>query len=85
MDKEFGLNGDDAEFSDETVVAIVTAGDKTIGLVMDSVMEPQEVVVKSLGKYIGSVSGIAGATILGNGQVSLILDTPSMVRTTAIN
>jgi len=47
---------------------------------VDSVMETQDTVVKSLGKYIGTIKGIAGATILGDGQVALILDTATLVR-----
>jgi two-component system chemotaxis sensor kinase CheA len=55
-------------------------GDKLSGIVVDTVLEPQESVVKSLGKYIGSVRGISGATIMGDGQVALILDTATLIR-----
>jgi two-component system chemotaxis sensor kinase CheA len=45
-------------------------------------MEPQEVVVKSLGRFMSDVKGIAGASILGDGTVALIMDVPTIVRST---
>lgn len=66
--------------TDKTVLVIVVrAGKFKIGLVVDEVLEPQEIVVKPLGNYIGDVEGIAGATICDNGQVALILDVNSLV------
>ncbi len=61
-------------------IAVVKMGDRMIGLVVDSFKEPQEVVVKSLGNYIGEVKGIAGASILGTGEVALILDISSLIK-----
>ena len=80
LDAAFGTNGERPGYSDETLVVVVRAGEKSVGLVVDSVMETQDTVVKSLGKYIGTIKGIAGATILGDGQVALILDTATLVR-----
>jgi two-component system, chemotaxis family, sensor kinase CheA len=65
--------------STETNVVVIKVGDKFSGIVVDAVLEPQESVVKSLGKYIGSVRGISGATIMGDGQVALILDTATLI------
>lgn len=56
------------------VVAIVKKGDKQAGLVVDRLMGQQEIVIKSLGKFIGKSRLISGATILGDGEVALILD-----------
>jgi two-component system chemotaxis sensor kinase CheA len=39
-----------------------------------------EFVIKPLGKYLGELKGIAGATILGNGEVALIFDIPTLIR-----
>ena len=50
------------------------AGDLRVGLVVDELVGQQQVVVKSLEANYGSVDGIGGATILGNGRVALILD-----------
>jgi two-component system chemotaxis sensor kinase CheA len=44
------------------------------GVVVDQIINHQEIVVKSLGTYLGDIPGLAGATILGNGRVALILD-----------
>ncbi len=72
LDREFGikyLRGEE-EFS----VVIVEGRTKSIGLVVDSVLGEQDIVVKPLGSFIKKVKGIAGATILGDGRVVLILD-----------
>ncbi|NLC07988.1 MAG: chemotaxis protein CheA [Syntrophomonadaceae bacterium] len=55
-------------------VVIVRKGDKQAGLIVDSLIGQQEIVIKSLGKLLTGIPGLAGATILGNGEVSLILD-----------
>ncbi len=62
------------------LIVIVTADNCLIGLVIDELLEPQEIVVKSLGNYLGDVEGIAGATILGDGRVALILDISSLIK-----
>ena len=55
-------------------VVIVRKGEKMAGLVVDSFIGQQEMVLKSLGTYLSSVFAISGATILGNGKVALIVD-----------
>ena len=62
----------------EATVVIVKKGDKEIGLIIDSLIGQQEIVIKSLGRYLNFVKQIAGATILGNGGVALIIDTNSL-------
>lgn len=64
--------------SHEYTVVIVSHGDRTFGLVVDELIGQQEIVIKSLGKYLNAIRGIAGATILGNGTVALIVDTNSL-------
>ncbi|MFS0688078.1 chemotaxis protein CheA [Sporosarcina sp. 179-K 8C2 HS] len=61
-------------------VVIVRKGDKMAGLVVDSFIGQQEVVLKSLGNYLQSVFAISGATILGNGQVALIVDCNALIK-----
>ncbi len=56
------------------IVIIVKKGDSLAGVVVDELMGQQEIVIKSLGKYINSDRMISGATILGDGEVALILD-----------
>ncbi|WML31562.1 chemotaxis protein CheA [Neobacillus sp. OS1-32] len=60
---------------DELFVVIVRKGDKIMGLVVDAVLGQQEVVLKNLGGLLTNLYAISGATILGNGEVALILDT----------
>lgn len=63
----------------ELYVVVVRKGDKQAGLVVDSLIGQQEIVIKSLGSLLTGTPGVAGATILGNGEVSLILDVGSMI------
>ncbi|BBF42963.1 signal transduction histidine kinase CheA [Lachnospiraceae bacterium KM106-2] len=67
------------EKPESLTVVIVTKGDKVAGLVVDDLMGQQEIVIKSLGKYIANNKMIGGATILGDGEVALILDVNSLV------
>ncbi|MCH5257403.1 MAG: chemotaxis protein CheA [Lachnospiraceae bacterium] len=61
------------------VVVIVKKGDKLAGLVVDELIGQQEIVIKSLGKYINKCKIISGATILGDGEVALILDANALI------
>jgi two-component system chemotaxis sensor kinase CheA len=66
--------------ADEDLVAvIVQKGDKQAGLVVDRLLGQQEIVIKSLGKYINKSKEISGATILGDGEVALILDSNALL------
>ena len=68
------------ELEEENVV-IVRKGDKMTALIVDSFIGQQEVVLKSLGKYLtGGVFAISGATILGDGQVALIMDCNALIQ-----
>jgi two-component system chemotaxis sensor kinase CheA len=57
-----------------TVVIFVDTGTKIFGIGVDELLEPQQVIVKTLETNYRSVKGLAGATILGDGSVSLVLD-----------
>ncbi|MCC5802791.1 chemotaxis protein CheA [Rossellomorea vietnamensis] len=61
-------------------VVIVRKGEKMAGLVVDSFIGQQEVVLKSLGNYLNDVFAISGATILGDGQVALIVDCNALIK-----
>jgi two-component system chemotaxis sensor kinase CheA len=65
----------------QTQVVVVRLGERFVGLAVDFLMELQEVMAKSLGSYMGQVKGIAGVSILGDGQVVLILDVPTLIST----
>lgn len=62
------------------IVMLLAVADKRLGLVVDNLIGNQEIVVKTLGGYIGKVPGISGSTILGNGRVALILDVASLFK-----
>lgn len=67
------------EERDHMMVVIVKKGEKQIGFMIDSLIGQQEIVIKPLGKYLNHINMIAGATILGNGEVALILDVNTLV------
>ncbi len=70
------VNEEDGLYS----VVIVRKGEKMAGLVVDSFIGQQEIVLKSLGNYLNSAFAISGATILGNGQVALIIDCNALIK-----
>jgi chemotaxis protein histidine kinase CheA len=53
-----------------------------VGLVVDGFLGEQEVVIKSLGWYVGEIPGLAGAMIEGDGRIALIIDVSSLLRAT---
>lgn len=61
-------------YNEDLTVVIVKKGEKLLGLAVDELIGQQEIVIKSLGKFLNNIKLIAGATILGDGQVALILD-----------
>src|SRR5450755_4603371 len=66
---------------DKVMIVIVGLQGRQVGLVVDSFQGEQEIVIKPLSDVIGAIAGISGATILGNGSISLILDVHSLVTT----
>ncbi|MCH8829859.1 MAG: chemotaxis protein CheA, partial [Planctomycetes bacterium] len=68
-----------ADPSAETTLVIVGETGQEIGMVVDHVIGEEEIVIKSIAENYENVSGIAGASILGDGRVSLILDIPSLI------
>ncbi|MBO6113045.1 MAG: chemotaxis protein CheA [Lachnospiraceae bacterium] len=73
-----GVESSRAE-NENLVVVIVKKGDTQAGLVVDELMGQQEIVIKSLGKYINCDRIISGATILGDGEVALIVDANALI------
>ncbi|OEU72164.1 MAG: hypothetical protein BA869_05235 [Desulfuromonadales bacterium C00003107] len=64
---------------DEVVAVVVDRGGQHVGLVVDSLIGQQEIAIKSLDGVLAGIKGFAGATILGDGRVIMILDVASMV------
>ncbi len=65
--------------NENMVAAIVKKGDKLAGLIVDELIGQQEIVIKSMGKYINKCKFISGATILGDGEIALILDANALI------
>ena len=65
-----------------TPVVVVKLGERLVGLAVQSLMEMQEIMVKSLAKGLGDIKGIAGASILGDGNAVLIIDIPTLIQST---
>ncbi|WP_379132015.1 chemotaxis protein CheW [Paenibacillus sp. sgz500958] len=80
LHKKLGIQEGEGHGNEHLFVVIVGLADKRICLVVNQTIGNQEIVIKSLGNYIGSVPYIAGSTILGDGHVAHILDIGSVVR-----
>lgn len=79
LDKELDVVSSRGKDENMTVI-IAKKGDKTAGLVVDELLGQQEIVIKSMGKYIDNKCRlISGATILGDGEVALILDANALI------
>jgi two-component system chemotaxis sensor kinase CheA len=63
---------------DVASIVILRADDHKFGLLVDDINDTQDIVVKPLGRRLGVISTFAGATIMGNGRVALILDVPGL-------
>ncbi|MCW8854895.1 MAG: chemotaxis protein CheA, partial [Gammaproteobacteria bacterium] len=77
----FGIDSD--QNIERLYVVIVSSGGERVGFVVDEMMGQDEVVIKPLVDYVQDKSGFSGATIVGDGRISLILDVYEMVRITA--
>jgi two-component system chemotaxis sensor kinase CheA len=69
----------DREADEELYVVVVGQAGKRAGVVVDRLIGEQEVVIKSLSRFVGDVPGVSGATILGDGNVALIADVNGIV------
>ena len=75
------LTGDMANYDGKDVhVVIVTIGANSVGLLVDKLIGREEVIIKPLGAMLQGTSGLAGATITGNGNIALIIDLPELIR-----
>ncbi|WP_373229159.1 chemotaxis protein CheW [Cohnella sp.] len=76
----FDVPGAADEAAEETQMVIIRKGDKLAGLVVDEFIGQQEIVLKSLGNYLARSYAVSGATILGDGQAALIMDTNALMK-----
>lgn len=80
LQKWFGTAGEVARKREDVDIMIVRKGPKLGAIMVDSFIGQQEIVVKPLGEYLSSIDGISGATILGDGQVALIVDCNDLIK-----
>ncbi len=75
LNRELKLNGKSSKAADESInIVVLQADGRQFGLVVDEINDTEEIVVKPLGKQLKGISCFAGATIMGDGKVALILD-----------
>lgn len=79
LDTLLGLPASKVPLNERNVV-VVGLGNYRLGLVVDKLLGQQEIVIKSLGDYLGNIEGISGSTILGDGRVIMIIDVADIVR-----
>jgi len=78
LSRILNVNGQNESLDDKYVV-VVGIGEFRVGLVVDELLGQQEIVIKSLGEFLGHIDGIAGVTILGDGSVVIIIDVGELV------
>jgi len=79
LHKVFDVTPDSEEMDDSLLVVVESDGEK-VGILVDDLLAQQQVVIKSLEQNYRRVNGVSGATILGDGTVSLILDIPGIIK-----
>lgn len=76
----FSVPSQHEEEEEEISIIIIRKGDKLLGLEVNRFLGQQEIVLKSMGKYLQHIFAISGATILGDGQVALIIDPNALIK-----
>ena len=75
------VNGErNAPLPKEGHVVVVHIGTQKVGFIVDELIGQEEVVIKPLGALLHGISGLAGATITGDGGIALILDIPGLMK-----
>lgn len=67
------------ESGDQTYVVVIGVAESKLGIIVDTLVGQEEIVIKSMGDYLQNITGIAGATIRGDGRVTLIIDVAAMM------
>ncbi|GIO83823.1 chemotaxis protein CheA [Paenibacillus faecis] len=76
----FEVSDFDERGEEETEIVVIRKGDRLAALTVEDFIGQNEIVIKNLGKYLPAIQGVAGATILGDGQVALIIDPNSFIK-----
>lgn len=80
LSKFFSVPDFDESTEEETEIVVVRKGERLVALAVQDFIGQNEIVIKNLGKYLPEVQGISGATILGDGQVALIIDPNAFIK-----
>jgi chemotaxis protein histidine kinase CheA len=80
LEKTIGLGQKGSELPSEKRVVVISDGADHVGVVVDSLLGEEDIVAKKLSAHFKKVRGISGASILGDGQVALILDVSQIIR-----
>ena len=67
------------ESGEQTYVVVIGVAESKLGIIVDTLVGQEEIVIKSMGDYLQNIQGIAGATIRGDGRVTLIVDVGAMM------
>ncbi|RRJ65376.1 chemotaxis protein CheA [Paenibacillus oralis] len=76
----FDIPGFSESEEEETEIVVIRKGDRMAAFAVEDFIGQNEIVIKNLGKYLPSIQGVAGATILGDGQVALIIDPNAFIK-----
>lgn len=76
----FNIPGFSESEEEETEIVVIRKGDRMAAFAVEDFIGQSEIVIKNLGKYLPSIQGVAGATILGDGQVALIIDPNAFIK-----
>lgn len=80
LSRVFEVPDFDEREEEETEIVVIRKGDKLAALAVENFIGQNEIVLKSLGKYLPDIQGVSGATILGDGQVALIIDPNAFIK-----
>ncbi|WP_310829076.1 chemotaxis protein CheA [Paenibacillus pedocola] len=80
LSKFYAVPDFDESTEEETEIVVVRKGERLVALAVQDFIGQNEIVIKNLGKYLPEVQGISGATILGDGQVALIIDPNAFIK-----
>lgn len=67
------------ESAEQTYVVIIGVAESKLGIIVDTLVGQEEIVIKSMGNYLQNIQGIAGATIRGDGRITLIIDVGTLM------
>ncbi|WP_339320210.1 chemotaxis protein CheA [Paenibacillus sp. FSL R10-2734] len=80
LSRIFSVPDYDESTEEETEIVVVRKGERLVALAVQDFIGQNEIVIKNLGKYLPDIQGISGATILGDGQVALIIDPNAFIK-----